>query len=57
MDGTTNSNGSAKEMVIPYVKYDGETTLHLFYIIDLGNNSMLLGMPFLAATNLDIDWG
>ena len=44
-------------MVTLHVKYDGETTLYLFYVIDLGSDSMLLGMPFLAATNPDINWG
>ena len=31
VDGTANRNGSANEMVTLHVKYDGETTLHLFY--------------------------
>jgi hypothetical protein len=30
--------------------------MHIFYIIDLENNHMLLGMPFMAATNPNIDW-
>ena len=57
VDRTTNRNGSTKEMVTLHIKYDGETTLHPFYVIDLGSDSMLLEMPFLAATNPDIDWG
>ena len=56
MDGTTKSKGSAKEMVTLCIKYNGETTLHPFYIVDLGGDLMLSGMPFLAATNPDIDW-
>jgi len=30
--------------------------MHMFYVINLGLNHMLLGMPFLAATNPNIDW-
>jgi hypothetical protein len=30
--------------------------MHIFYVIDLGNDHMLLGMPFIAATNPNIDW-
>jgi hypothetical protein len=28
----------------------------MFYIADLGDNYMLLGMPFLLAKNPKIDW-
>jgi hypothetical protein len=38
------------------VKYDGNEVLQRFFIIELGGDSMLLGMPFLAAHNPNIDW-
>jgi len=56
VDGTTNSKGSAKKIVMLHIKYDRGTTLHPFYVVDLGGDLMLLGMPFLAVTNPDIDW-
>ena len=43
-------------MVMLRIKYNGETTLHLFYVVNLGGDLMLLEMPFPAATNPDIDW-
>jgi hypothetical protein len=38
------------------IKYNNQITEHTFYHIDLGDDHMLLGMPFLAATNPNIDW-
>jgi hypothetical protein len=38
------------------IKYNDQITEHTFYHIDLGDDHMLLGMPFLAATNPNINW-
>ena len=48
--------GKVIKAVILYVKYKGQRTAHTFYVITLGDDHMLLGMPFLATTNPDIDW-
>jgi hypothetical protein len=37
------------------LKFKGICT-QTFYIVDLGEDYMLLGMSFLAATNPEIDW-
>jgi hypothetical protein len=56
VDGTTNSNGTVNEYAPITILHNGQTITHTFYIIDLGEDHMLLGMPFLATTNPDIDW-
>jgi len=56
VDGTTNSNGTVDQYAAFTILYKGKITAHTFYVIDLGEDHMLLGMPFLAATNPDIDW-
>jgi hypothetical protein len=56
VDGTANSNGTVTEYAPITILYNDQTTAHTFYVIDLGEDHMLLGMPFLAATNPDIDW-
>jgi len=38
------------------VQYNNETVPLLFFIMNMGSDSMLLGMPFLAAYNPDINW-
>ena len=48
--------GKVIKAVILKVQYKGQQTTHTFYVIILGDNHMLLDMPFLAATNPDIDW-
>ena len=48
--------GKVIKAVILNVQYKGQHTTHTFYVITLGDDHMLLGMPFLAATNPDIDW-
>ena len=48
--------GKVIKAVILNVQYKGQHTAHTFYVITLGDDHMLLGMPFLAATNPDIDW-
>ena len=38
------------------VRHNGDETLQCFFVVDLGGDSILLGMPFLAAYNPSIDW-
>jgi hypothetical protein len=38
------------------IKYNNQITEHTFYHINLGDDHMLLGMPFLAAMNPNINW-
>ena len=54
VDGTKNKIGEVKEAAIIDIKYNNKITTHTFYMIDLGDDHMLLGMPFLAATNPDV---
>ena len=56
VDGTPNQIGRVIKAAILTVHYKSQQTTHTFYIITLGDNHMLLGMPFLATTNPDIDW-
>ena len=56
VDGTSNQMGKVIKAIILNVQYKGQHTMHTFYVITLGDDHMLLGMPFLAATNPDIDW-
>src|SRR6267154_268113 len=56
VDGTKNNNGATKSAVLLTIRYNGQDTHQKFYVADLGEDWMILGMPFLAATNPDIDW-
>jgi hypothetical protein len=56
VNGTTNSNGTVDQYALITILHNGQTTAHTFYVIDLEEDHMLPGMPFLAITNPDIDW-
>jgi len=56
VDGTKNSIGPMTHTTNLEVQYNDETVPLLFFIMNMGSNSMLLGMPFLAAYNPDINW-
>ena len=56
VDGTKNKIGDVTTAATIDIKYNNKITTHTFYVIDLGTDHMLLGMPFLAATNPDINW-
>jgi hypothetical protein len=56
VDRTKNSRGSIDTTTMLMIKYNNQIMEHTFYHIDLGDDYMLLGMPFLAATNPNIDW-
>ena len=56
IDGTKNKIGQVTLGAYLDIRHNGQTTTHHFFVIDLGNDNMLFGMPFLAATNPNIDW-
>jgi len=56
VDGTKNKQGKVKLATNIDIHYNGVKMMHMFYVINLGLDHMLLGMPFLAATNPNIDW-
>jgi hypothetical protein len=55
VDGTKNNIGNVSTAAHLDATHNNKKERHTFYIIDLGEDHMLLGMPFLAATNLEID--
>src|SRR5882757_7437046 len=55
VNGTANKIGAVTEVADLILRFKG-THHQTFYIVDLGDDHMLLGMPFLAATNPVIDW-
>ena len=56
VDGTKNSIGEVTQVTYLQIHYQGKANMHPFFIIDLGGDPMLLGMPFLAAYNPIINW-
>jgi len=56
IDGTQNKNGSITHVTKLEVQYKNHTIPLLFLIMDMGSDSMLLGMPFLAGFSPDINW-
>jgi len=56
VDGTPNKNGSITHATKLEVQYKNHTIPLLFLIMDMGSDSMLLGMPFLAGFSPDINW-
>jgi hypothetical protein len=55
VDRTRNSKKAINTTTMLMIKHNNQITEHTFYHINLGDNHMLLGMPFLAATNPNID--
>jgi hypothetical protein len=56
VDGTKNNIGNVSITAYLNVTHNNKKEQYTFYIIDLDKDHMLLGMPFLAATNPEIDW-
>ena len=56
IDGTENKSGKVTEAANLDIHYQGKKTTHTFFVINLENNHTLLRMPFLTATNPNIDW-
>jgi hypothetical protein len=56
VDRTKNNIGNISAAAYLDVTHNNKKGWHTFYIIDLGEDHMPLGMPFLADTNSEIDW-
>jgi hypothetical protein len=56
VDGTVNKKGKILNVADLVLRFRRKSHTQTFYIADLGDDHMILGMPFLAATNPDIDW-
>jgi hypothetical protein len=56
VDGSKNSIGPMTDAVNLEVHYHNQIVPLRFYVMNLGSNEMLLGMPFLATYNPDINW-
>ena len=56
IDGTKNSIGNITHYVDLKIQYGAYEEMHNFFIINLGTDQMVLGYPFLAATNPPINW-
>jgi hypothetical protein len=56
VDGSLNKIGSVTHATDLAMRYRNKTHIQTFYVVDLGEDNMLLGMPFLSATNPEIHW-
>jgi len=56
MDGTVNSRGAITHQVECNVFYKGHIERMRIDVCDLGKTEVILGMPWLAAHNLEINW-
>jgi len=56
IDRTRNSIGTIDKAAYLDLTYNRKKNNHNFYVIDLGEDHMVLGMPFLAAVNVEINW-
>jgi hypothetical protein len=56
VDGTLNQSGEVTKGVIPIVKHNGKPQKHLAYVANIGEDDIILGYPFLEATNPKISW-
>jgi len=56
IDGTKNSVEAINEAAHLDLTYNGKKHVHNFYVIDLGEDHMVLEMPFLATVNPEINW-
>jgi predicted aspartyl protease len=56
MDGTLNQSGEVTEGVTLVVKHNGKPRRHLFYMANIGKDDLILGYPFLEATDPIINW-
>jgi len=56
VDGTNNSRGAITYQVECNVFYKGHMERMRMDVYDLGKTKVILGMPWLAAHNLEINW-
>jgi hypothetical protein len=55
VDGMPNKIGELTQVIYLTLRYKG-SHMQMFYVADLGDDHMLLGMPFLSAKNPKINW-
>jgi hypothetical protein len=56
VDGTLNQSGEVTKEIILIVKHNGRPQKHLFYVANIGEDDIILGYPFLEATDPKINW-
>src|SRR6266567_7519509 len=56
VDGTPNKFGEVDRAADLTFQFKQKSYTQPFYVTDLGEDHMLLGMPFLSATSPEIDW-
>ena len=56
MDGTDNKQGTICFYTDLNIKIGDQTFQERFYITGLGNQKVILGLPWLRKHNLEIDW-
>jgi hypothetical protein len=56
VDGTPNENGPITEVADMVLDYNGHTEWVVFALTRLGGEDLILGLPWLEAHNLEIDW-
>ena len=56
IDGTKNSIRKVTHRALLKICHQNQSDTHPFFVIDLGEDPILLGMPFLATYNPIINW-
>ena len=56
VDGSKNTIGEVTHDTVLRINYQGEDVDHCFFIIDLGTDNMIIGYPFLEASNPQLNW-
>ena len=56
IDGTLNQSGSITEFVQIAITVDGHKHWADFLVTDLGQEDLILGLPWLRRTNPEVDW-
>jgi len=56
VDGTTNKNGLIRLTVSLTLRIGDKDERHNFYVIQCGNEDVILGLPWLHKANPIIDW-
>lgn len=56
IDGTPNNAGLITDVVSLVLRYDGHSERALFAVTSLGNQDLILGLPWLRQHNPEVDW-